>query len=277
MSLPALRQDDGFFHFISPTDEAAYVELRRKHQKFAKESIPYYERKKKMEVRATARWQYSSYSLTEPLLDGCRAFPPTIIHSHSQDPRKIHFDLNELITGGPGKDSQVWKGNMSLPNCDTESEPLDPVPVIVKIFQDSLMDWLPRWTDPNIEGGAWEGGMWSAKSEAWAYFTLESMQGRDIPWSYGFYKFALPTGEIAYGHVMEFVEGDIGNFVVLRRYKLDDSTLRSLANNILAITFRMNALGVAHCDIAGHNILYRPHDLRYLFVIINFSAAEPLT
>lgn len=39
----------------------------------------------------------------------------------------------------------------------------------------------------------------------------------------------------------------------------------------------MNALGVAHCNIVGHNILYRPHDLRYPFVIINFSAAEPLT
>lgn len=76
---------------------------------------------------------------------------------------------------------------------------------------------------------------------------------------------------------LEFAEGEIGNFVVLSRYKLDDSALRSLANNILAFTFRMNALGVAHCNIVGHNILYRPHDLRYPFVIINFSAAEPLT
>jgi len=44
-----------------------------------------------------------------------------------------------------------------------------------------------------------------AHKEAWAYQRLYSLQGSLIPHSYGFFDVILPSTDLVYVHVMEFV------------------------------------------------------------------------
>ncbi|KAH9946877.1 hypothetical protein B0H21DRAFT_891684 [Amylocystis lapponica] len=82
-------------------------------------------------------------------------------------------------------------------------------PVVVKIFQESRYEWAlyePDMLDC-INFDEVEFANKLAEQEALAYDLLQTLQGRVIPWSYGFFKFNLPNGESAFAHVMEHING----------------------------------------------------------------------
>lgn len=98
---------------------------------------------------------------------------------------------------------------------------------------------------------------------------------------------------MAYGHVMEFIDGEQGGTVNLSVKEDPPESLRRLVRringvqtlcchiHIVQIDYTMstlvtiNQLGVTYNDVKKQNILYRKNDTRHPFVFIDFGSAEP--
>ncbi|KIJ28427.1 hypothetical protein M422DRAFT_71420 [Sphaerobolus stellatus SS14] len=111
----------------------------------------------------------------------------------------LRLRVIEPIQTGTDRLSQVWRCTYSSLNHQGSEESSV---VILKLFQESLrfipheslIDYIPVEED--------------ITRESHAYQQLRGLQGSILPYSYGFYNFTLPCGEIVVGHVMEFISGD---------------------------------------------------------------------
>lgn len=141
-----------------------------------------------------------------------------------------------------------------------------PAKVVIKIFQESMSEFP---SDPESDG--WFCSSGSGENEASAYEKLNSLQGREIPWSYMFLKCKLPSGELAYAHVMEFVEGTPGSEFDFSGYE------RSEVYEVLDAAARTMHLflefGVFHNDISSENMILPTSSRTVCF--FDFTLAKP--
>ncbi|KAL6299495.1 hypothetical protein BKA93DRAFT_753419 [Sparassis latifolia] len=188
-----------------------------------------------------------------------RPVPEVVRHaSFTQQDQEVILAMYIPLQTGPQKWGQVWHGTMNVRSLiRTESrQGLAPAPVVVKIFQESLFE-DPSLFEPEmgIAQGGWLTGAQQARREAWAYSSTRSLQGREVPWSYGMFKFRLSHGELAFAHVMECVEGQLGKNVSLR--DSSEAQLWLLADAISSGFYKMIECGILHFDLSLRNIIIR--------------------
>ncbi|KZT08001.1 uncharacterized protein LAESUDRAFT_749190 [Laetiporus sulphureus 93-53] len=195
--------------------------------------------------------------------------PPLRPHQYATETVTIDVQLKKPLQTGRHKWSQVWRGTMSV------SETNRSAPVVAKIFLESLFPPPEEFgVTEEEEQKSWPTGAQQARREAWAYWTLRSLQGRALPWSFGFFKVQLCHGEEAFAHIMEFIDRPSG-----RDTALDDpcreGEIRRLADAISASFYEMVQLGVMHTDVNRRNMLIELGDENPV-VWIDFAGAEPV-
>ena len=122
---------------------------------------------------------YCDPDTAEPLHEGIqKAFPPrreSAFHKYGElgEPT-LH--ITRKIRLGVNYHSQVWAGTLGF-------ERTEAVPVLVKIFQQSLYPWPEFYDEDGINGGAWNFGVDRAKYESWACRHLASLQGEFLLFS----------------------------------------------------------------------------------------------
>ncbi|KAF8497702.1 hypothetical protein JB92DRAFT_3146626 [Gautieria morchelliformis] len=168
--------------------------------------------------------------------------------------------------------SQVWKGTMT--SGDLPDMP--PAPVAVKLFQESFFTNIKPtvydfWGD--VDYVEWVPGARLAAREAWAYERMRPLQGRGVPWSYGFCKCVLPNGERMFGHVMEFVDGPTVDMKTADELGLDDTGIFNLADSLLMTMYEMHECGIIHADVKEDNviILFDPSNQHCDGVLLDFA------
>ncbi|KAF8579282.1 hypothetical protein K439DRAFT_410342 [Ramaria rubella] len=179
-----------------------------------------------------------------------------ILTSIASGPDALQLVLTEPVQVGEDQTSQVWKGTMSTTGSQNETYPAD---VMIKIYQESLYQDAPALCDLVHDGFhiEWHPGAYTAGREAWAYDRMEELQGRSVPWSYGFYKFLLPNGESAFGHVMELVDGLRATLPQAKASALglDEASIWNLADELGRTLHDIHSCGVLHADLHPQNVL----------------------
>ncbi|EJU05296.1 hypothetical protein DACRYDRAFT_113457 [Dacryopinax primogenitus] len=178
----------------------------------------------------------------------------------------------KLIRGlhvGPNCWSQVW---LTQRRPLRESEGAD---CVAKFVQEGL---FPK-PDSFCEGPEICRATGLYRREAQAYARMESIQGKIIPKSYGFYTFTLPGNQMVQGHVMEYIDGTplVHDYKSMRdgTWELPvarEERRRSMISLVDAV-YAIYALGVNHGDLRPSNVLQlRTDPVRY--VIIDFGRAS---
>ncbi|KAF8484077.1 hypothetical protein JB92DRAFT_3031708 [Gautieria morchelliformis] len=184
--------------------------------------------------------------------------------------------LQAPIQGGDGKWSQVWRGVMTSQDFPDVS----PVPVIIKLFQESYLGLGPEigdlWGD--LDYAEWLPGARLAANEAWAYDRMRALQGRTVPWSYGFCKCLLPNGEATFGHVMEVIEGPTASTTTPDELGLDEVGIFNLGDAVATALHEMHECGVLHNDIKGDNVIihHNPSNQDCNVVLLDFALCTTL-
>ncbi|GAA5959000.1 hypothetical protein JCM3765_000797 [Sporobolomyces pararoseus] len=142
-------------------------------------------------------------------------------HSSRSECRPIHTTL--LSEDGPAKSSepgwmlklveplqaglnaegqwgQVWRASVI---DEKGRRTLEGRTVVVKLYQESLFPDPLGEDEPEIDGWSRYTAAQLEERESRVYSQARALQGRDIPLSYGFYTFALPSGEKVHGVVLE--------------------------------------------------------------------------
>ncbi|KAF8530740.1 hypothetical protein JB92DRAFT_458019 [Gautieria morchelliformis] len=184
---------------------------------------------------------------------GTRELPPLIRQCTGYTITVPLLVLQAPIQVGDGKWSQVWRGTMA--SQDLPDVP--PVPVVIKLFQESYLGFGPGIEDlwSTLEYADWLPGARLAANEAWAYDRMRALQGRSVPWSYGFCKCVLPNGEATFGHVMEVIDGPTASTMTADELGLDEVGVFNLADALAMAVHEMHDCGVVHDDIKGHNVI----------------------
>ncbi|TDL19040.1 hypothetical protein BD410DRAFT_806139 [Rickenella mellea] len=160
------------------------------------------------------------------------------------------------ICTGMDRYSQVWLGAILLSDTSTTT-------VVIKIFQQSL---FPDDSDSRSHHAAK-----LPKTEAYLFVDMKSLQGREVPWSYGFYKFKLPHGEIAIGHVMEYIpaptcalllEQISSTGLASRRVDVEVSGEKSSPFSCIQI----KSMAMAIYQIHNCNVAHRDVDVRHMLI-----------
>lgn len=278
-------EDPCFFHFEPPRDDAAFHELREHYSKLRSAPLLRFtetdeehearidatagERKAvSIPITATARWK-PSQAPWSIVTEGHRPVPAVVRHPDFQQLDQLEFRLVDRLKTGQQRCAQVYKGTLSL---QSSSEP--PAVVVFKIFQECYIP-LPTVFHPErgMHYGFWPDGAQQARVHTWAHQQLTSMQGKQIPWLYGVFKFNLPSEE-AYGLVTEYVEGMLGYCVQLDSIWSSKDELRKLAEYALSTALDMSERGVVHGDLMKQNLIIRQGDAKFPIVFIDFGNAK---
>ncbi|TDL19042.1 hypothetical protein BD410DRAFT_842443 [Rickenella mellea] len=192
-------------------------------------------------------------SVVDPVFD-----PPP--HRSRRD--RCYLEPNETpsviptasICTGMDRWSQVWLGAMLLsPNTSTTT-------VAIKIYQQCL-----------FPGETSQDGAKLSKVEAFSYVKMKNLQGREVPWSYGFYnvhrsfkflcylsdktgQFKLPHGEVAIGHVMEYIPAPTCALLLeqissAEGLPLNNSMWESMIKSMAMAICRIHKCHVSHGDV----------------------------
>ncbi|GBE84112.1 hypothetical protein SCP_0600900 [Sparassis crispa] len=189
----------------------------------------------------------------------------------------ITIALTRPIQTGSPNCSQVWQANLNvacpvdsvLPGCANAPD----APVIIKIFQESMFNEPEFFNERGIDSGTWRTGFQFAKAEAEAYWNMQSLQGKDVPWSYGFFKVKLPNGEEAFAHVMEFVEGLPGYGIFLRDLGVDEKL--EVADAMASGLHSILQCGIIQRDVKSHNMIVQLGAAQPV-VFVDFAGMVPL-
>ncbi|EED78412.1 predicted protein [Postia placenta Mad-698-R] len=271
-------EDPCFFHFEPPRDDAAFHELREHYSKLRSAPLLRFtetdeehearidaiagERKAvSIPITATARWKPSQAPWSIITEEGHRPVPAVVRHPDFQQLDQLEFRLVDRLKTGQQRCAQVYKGTLSL---QSSSEP--PAVVVFKIFQECYFP-LPTVFHPErgMHYGFWPDGAQQARVHTWAHQQLTSMQGKQIPWLYGVFKFNLPPEE-AYGLVTEYVEGMLGYCVQLDSIWSSKDEMRKLAEYALSTALDMSERGVIHGDLMKQNLIIRQGDAKFPIV-----------
>ncbi|KAF9804384.1 hypothetical protein IEO21_09411 [Rhodonia placenta] len=284
-------EDPSFLNFEPPRDDAAFRELR-KHFSELRDAPPlrFTEAREEYEARidaiggikgiaerkavsipitATARWE-PSQTPWSIITEDHRPVPAVVLQPGFEELDQLEFSLVDRLKTGQQRCAQVYKGTLSL---KSSSEP--PIVVVFKIFQECYIP-LPWDLHPEmgLDYGFWPDGAQQARLQTWAHQQLKSMQGKQIPWLYGVFKFKLPADE-AYGLVTEYVEGMPGHCVVLNSIWSSKNELWKLkAEYALCTALDMSELGVVHGDLMKQNLIIRQGDTKFPIVFIDFRNAK---
>ncbi|KAF8530742.1 hypothetical protein JB92DRAFT_2857718 [Gautieria morchelliformis] len=184
---------------------------------------------------------------------GTRELPPLIRQCTGYNVTMPLLVLQAPIQGGDAKWSQVWRGVMT----SQDFPDLSPVPVIIKLFQESYLGFGPEIGDlwGNSEYAEWLPGARLAANEAWAYDRMRALQGRTVPWSYGFCKCLLPNGEATFGHVMEVIEGPTASTTTADELGLDEVGIFNLGDALATALHEIHECGVLHNDVKEDNVI----------------------
>ncbi|KAL6302957.1 hypothetical protein BKA93DRAFT_374147 [Sparassis latifolia] len=189
----------------------------------------------------------------------------------------ITITLTRPLQTGFGKWAQVWCANLRWcaihEDSTSNSESDRGAHVVVKIFQESAFRPPEYFDEDGIESGYWRTGAKQARAEALAYVCMMSLQGREVPWSYGFFKVRLPHGELAYAHVMEFVDGKAGGLTRLRNCTGQD--LWTVMDAMSSCLYAVIKCGVVQKDVTCENIIIRPGAAQPV-VFVDFAAMQSL-
>ncbi|KAF8530723.1 hypothetical protein JB92DRAFT_2857546 [Gautieria morchelliformis] len=184
--------------------------------------------------------------------------------------------LQARIQGGDAKWSQVWRGVMT----SQDFPDVPPVPVVMKLFQESYLGFFPKITDlwGNLDWAEWLPGARLAANEAWAYDRMRALQGRSVPWSYGFCKCLLPNGQATFGHVMEVIDGPTASTMTADQLGLDEVGIFNLGDALAAALHEMHECGVIHDDIKGDNVIihHNPSNHDCNVVLLDFALCTTL-
>ncbi|GBE84035.1 hypothetical protein SCP_0600120 [Sparassis crispa] len=202
-----------------------------------------------------------------------RPVPGTVRHRAFVDSNsKITLSLTRPLRIGPNEWSQVWRGTMNVSSIG--SEVLPPVSAVVKIFQQSFFEQPESYApESGIMFATWLTGAQQARREAWAYSLMQSLQGGEIPWSYGIFKLRLGHGELAFAHVMEFVNGRS-----CTQISVSDSPqaqVWALASSMASALYKTIQCGVRHGDVRSSNIIIR-QDAAHPVIFLDFAFAQPI-
>lgn len=116
-----------------------------------------------------SRWKLPLVDFSRESQERHRPFPLVARHSAFMDPSSLRFSLYIPLHVGEEKWAQVWRANVTLAGHPTVPSAL----VVIKIFQESL-SYLER---EDFESECWPSGAYLARSEAWAYSQMTSIQG----------------------------------------------------------------------------------------------------
>ncbi|KAF8508608.1 hypothetical protein JB92DRAFT_2952043, partial [Gautieria morchelliformis] len=207
---PPVNIESGFFYFKCPQTqedlETFWARLRAyKKASFEAPIHPGH-------VLAVTKYMGSYHGHPSP---GTRQLPRLVRQCTGYNVTMPLLVLQARIQGGDAKWSQVWKGFMTSQNFPDVA----PVPVIIKLFQESYLGFVPTLEDlwGNLDYAEWLPGARLAANEAWAYDRMRALQGKfftlwamcyssidsidaftgcSVPWSYGFCKvFAISSAE----------------------------------------------------------------------------------
>ncbi|KAJ7574305.1 hypothetical protein C8J56DRAFT_979337 [Mycena floridula] len=237
-----------------------------------------------LEETCEIRLKFDDRSVVEPpflVVEGFQAptaLPGSIPPGHRPFPHDLkEFKVEEtsLYTNQPlriGMDewSQVWLGSMA------RNDSSHTWPVVIKIFQQSFFpcDDYYAAADHEFNNDNF------ARNEAAAFMILADLQGSEIPWSYGFYKFRLPHGEIAFGHVMEFFPGPRGDkihylFAISERLPLKEETWMPMLESLTKTVHKIRRRGIQHNDLSLQNILFTNHLSKCVIIDFAFAVKAP--
>ncbi|GAA5857377.1 hypothetical protein JCM5353_006581, partial [Sporobolomyces roseus] len=121
----------------------------------------------------------------------------SLLRRLEQSPSNLEIKLLKTLQSGTEKWSQVWTATV-------EGEGKVYGNVIVKLLVESLYPYPEgSWVAEEVEVFDWWSAKWFESREARAYAAFRSLQGRDVPICYGFYRFRVPWGEDVVGIVLE--------------------------------------------------------------------------
>ncbi|KAF8530718.1 hypothetical protein JB92DRAFT_2857508, partial [Gautieria morchelliformis] len=269
--LPPVNIESGFFYFKTPRTREDVEILRHRFHTYREASFeaPLYPG----HVLAVTNYMRSYHGHPS---SGTRELPPLIRQSTGYTVIMPTLVLQAPIQVGNGKWSQVWRGIMT----SQEFPDVPPVPVVIKLFQENYLKIGPSIEDiwGDLDYAEWLPGARLAANEAWAYDRMRALQGRTVPWSYGFCKCVLPNGETTFGHVMEVIDGPTASTTTANELGLDDVGVFNLADALATAVHEMHECGVAHRDIKGDNVIihHNPSNQAGNVVLLDFSLCTTL-
>ncbi|KAL6299492.1 hypothetical protein BKA93DRAFT_829868 [Sparassis latifolia] len=241
--------NEDFFLALYPETQEEYLGFCELREKDARAWRPYVGTP--FSVGVVKQWRsFDLPCLTPgPLSDKYRPIPALVQHEAFLREGKITLAMVYPLQIGTRKWSQVWRGSMKMSYAD--DNPFE-----------------HHSEAGGIDCGGWLTGAQQARREAWAFSRMK------IPWSYGIFQIILPHGELAFVHVMEFVEGSSG-----KELKFGDASATDfwdLAEVLASDFYNMTQCGVLHDDITLSNLIIRPGDPQPV-VFIDFAFAQPFT
>ncbi|KAF8506443.1 hypothetical protein JB92DRAFT_2962039, partial [Gautieria morchelliformis] len=251
---PPVNIESGFFYYNCPRSrqEVDVLSERLLTYKRASSKAPLLPG----QVLAVTNYMVSYHDPPSP---GTRELPLLIRKGTAHFMTIPQLVLQTPIHVGDGKWSQVWKGIMT----SKDFPDVPPAPVVVKLFQESYLSSWPSIGDfwGKFDGAEWLPGARMAANEAWAYDRMRALQGkfftfrRTVPWSYGFCKGVLPTGETIFGHVMELISGPTTCAMTADELGLNETGIFNFGDALGMAIHKMHQCGVGHGDLKGDNVI----------------------
>ncbi|KAL6299452.1 hypothetical protein BKA93DRAFT_588354 [Sparassis latifolia] len=272
--------NDTFFAWDDPHDDVALNAYLDKRHRDGEASREYLLGDKPYPVEVVARWYAFNFpwSDTPPPADR-RPVPAAVLDSAFTNPHSIiTIMLTHPIKTGIPASSQVWQGTIHASPTSrlvTSSTEIPGAPTVLKLFVESALG--PPWQfdpDRGLEQGFWPFSGKQARAEARAYACMRSLQGKEVPWSYGFYCLRLPYGELAYAHAMELVPGEPMRSVCLR--DAPPALVWPLADAMAVCLHSLTLCGVLQGDVDKRNMILAPPDAAQRVVFVDFNLAGPV-
>ncbi|KAK7450625.1 hypothetical protein VKT23_012935 [Stygiomarasmius scandens] len=156
--------------------------------------------------------------------------------------------VDQPIASGDGKWAQVWRGMIHY-GTKPGAQNKETIEVVLKIFQESL---FPETDEDEISMT----GAALALKEARAYRAMKSLQGIDVPVSYGFHKalvsYCGEEYEPCFMHILQFIPLPTLTSI---SSPLTDDTISSLLDSLIPSLQRIHQCGIAHNDLSLANVL----------------------
>ncbi|KAI0923111.1 hypothetical protein AcW1_002412 [Taiwanofungus camphoratus] len=236
-------------------------------ERYAATSLPHCN--EPTELTILARWPFFDFGWESNTSQDRRSVPSIMRHQAFRKADGVRLSATRALQTGNYNWSQVWEGNLSLSNEVSETRSAT---VVIKIYQESLMD-LSEDDDAEMITATrvLSSSAKHAKTEAWAYTRMQSLQGKEIPWFYGFFKLQLAHGEVAFAQVMELVLGEQGTAISLENDP--DDRIWQLADYIVSCIYEINRCGVLFGDVKDRNMIFTQDQLPAV-VMIDFASSQ---